>query len=187
MDTWSTWRDNVDLDGYDARWRKMAEAGQNPHGEADFVCRYSPASVLDAGCGTGRVGIELDRRGIAVVGTDLDPDLLDRARAKAPHLVWHEANLAGLDLGQRFDVVVLAGNVIPYVAVTDRAAAVAGAARQAATDGILIAGFSLQPGWPTAGLELAERYATWDGEPYIDGNYAVSVHRGLDPQCQESH
>ena len=28
-----------------------------------------------------------------------------------------------------------------------------------------------------AGLELAERWATWDRQPYAGGNYAVSVHR----------
>lgn len=164
----------------------MADAGQNPHGEVDLVSGYSPARVLDAGCGTGRVGLELSRRGVHVVGVDLDADLLARARHKGPHIVWHEADLAGLDLGEQFDVVVLAGNVIPYVTPADRAAAVAGAARHLVTSGHLIAGFSLQRDWPTladydawctvAGLALVDRFATWDGEPYNGGTYAVSVH-----------
>ena len=59
------------LAGYDERWRRMEAAGVNPHGEADFVFSYGPRSVLDAGCGTGRVAIELARRGLDVVGTDL--------------------------------------------------------------------------------------------------------------------
>ena len=42
--------------------------------------------VLDAGCGTGRVAIELARRGIEVVGVDADPDMLERARRRAPQL-----------------------------------------------------------------------------------------------------
>ena len=37
MPEWSHWRKKVDLDDYDERWRQMAEAGENPHGEADFV------------------------------------------------------------------------------------------------------------------------------------------------------
>ena len=164
----------------------MADTGQNPHGEADFVGRYSPTSVLDAGCGTGRVGIELSRRGVQVVGVDLDPDLVARARQKAPALTWHQANLAGLHLGQRFDVVVMAGNVIPYVAPADRAEAVAGAARHVASGGYLIAGFSLQSDWPTladydlwctaVGCALTDRFSTWDGALYDGGPYAVSVH-----------
>ena len=45
----------------------------------------------------------------------------------------------------------------------------------------------MQPGWPTvadydawcaaAGLELEDRYATWERAPYQGGDYAVSVHR----------
>ncbi len=64
----------------------MAARGESVHGEADFVMRYSPASVLDAGCGTGRVGIELAARGVEVVGVDLDEKMLNAARCKAPDL-----------------------------------------------------------------------------------------------------
>jgi SAM-dependent methyltransferase len=186
-DDWSRWRDQVDLDSYDARWARMAEAGQNPHGEADLVCGYRPSTVLDGGCGTGRVGIELARRGVAVVGVDADPDMVGAARAKAPELEWVAVDLADLDRPERFDVVVLAGNVVPYVAAARRAAAVAACARHLAPGGRLISGFQLQGGWPTlaeydgwcaaAGLDPEERWATWDREPYADGSYAVSVHR----------
>jgi SAM-dependent methyltransferase len=188
---WSRWRDQVDLDGYDRRWRRMAEAGQNPHGEADLVASYSPASVLDAGCGTGRVAIELARRDLRVLGVDADADMVAAARAKAPGLRWLHADLAelGRDLlgAERFDVVVLAGNVIPYVAAASRPAAVAACARATAPGGRLISGFSLRPGWPTpgdydgwcaaAGLSAEDRFATWDREPYAGGDYLVAVHR----------
>jgi ubiquinone/menaquinone biosynthesis C-methylase UbiE len=41
--------------------------------------------ILDLGCGTGTLAIELKRRqpGAAVVGLDADPEVLERARAKA--------------------------------------------------------------------------------------------------------
>jgi SAM-dependent methyltransferase len=184
---WSRWRDQVDLDGYDERWRRMAAAGENPHGEADLVASYRPASVLDGGCGTGRVGIELARRGIAVLGVDADPDMIASARAKAPDLEWSVQDLADLERPERFDVVALAGNVVPYVAAGRRAAAVTACARHLARGGRLVAGFQLQPDWPTladydgwcaaAGLEPEDRFATWDREPYSDGTYVVSVHR----------
>ena len=184
---WADWRRRVDVGDYDERWTRMAAAGQNPHGEADRVCRYQPRSVLDAGCGTGRVAIELARRGVDVVGTDLDPDLLDQARAKAPELRWHLADLAGLDLGRTFDVVVMAGNVLGFVDPARRCDAVASAAAHVAPGGRLISGCQLRPGWPTladhdlwcgaAGLELDERFATWDGQPLgPEPDYAVSVH-----------
>ncbi|MDQ5854995.1 MAG: SAM-dependent methyltransferase, partial [Actinomycetota bacterium] len=65
-DAWDHWRQQLSPRDYDARWRRMEAAGANPHGEADFVFSYGPRSVLDAGCGTGRVAIELARRGLDV-------------------------------------------------------------------------------------------------------------------------
>jgi len=58
------------------------------HGEATFVEALGVRRVLDAGCGTGRVAIELARRGLDVVGVDADPGMLSAARAKAPELEW---------------------------------------------------------------------------------------------------
>ena len=66
-------------------------------------------------------------------------------------------------------------------------ALVAGCARHVAETGALVAGFQLGRGYPlpdydaqcgAAGLELADRYGTWDGDEFSDGaGYAVSVHR----------
>ncbi|HKR52268.1 MAG TPA: class I SAM-dependent methyltransferase [Pseudonocardiaceae bacterium] len=187
-DEWDHWRQQLDPTGYDERWRRMEASGANPHDEADFVFSYGPRCVLDAGCGTGRVAIELARRGLDVVGTDLDQDMIIVARAKASGLTWVHADLSELDLPTRFDAVVLAGNVIPYVARDRRQAAVTACARHLAPDGRLIAGFQLQEGWPSladydgwcdsAGLALEDRYATWDRQPFTDtDSYAVSVHR----------
>jgi SAM-dependent methyltransferase len=174
-------------DAYDARWKELAAKGQSIHGEADFVCRFEPASVLDAGCGTGRVAIELADRGIDVVGVDLDDSMLAAARVKAPDLTWITADLLDVDLGRRFDVVVLPGNVMIFVAPGTETAIVANLARHVAADGHLVAGFQLGRGYDlerydgdcaAAGLALAARYATWEGAPWKSGgDYAVSVHR----------
>jgi SAM-dependent methyltransferase len=183
---WAAWRSTTDLDAYDRRWERLAADGVDPHGEAALVQAYAPRTVLDAGCGTGRVAVELARRGIGVVGVDADPDMVDAARAKAPDLRWVVADLAGLALPDRFDVVVLAGNVVPYVAADRRARAVAACARHLADGGVLVAGFALRPDWPdlaaydawcaAAGLRPAGRWATWDRAPYVGGGYAVSAH-----------
>ncbi|WNV84382.1 class I SAM-dependent methyltransferase [Umezawaea sp. Da 62-37] len=183
---WAAWRGRVDVSSYDDRWQRMAEAGHDPHGEAALVMSYSPRSVLDGGCGTGRVGIELARRGVRVVGVDFDGDMITAARAKAPELRWERAGLEVMALAETFDVVVLAGNVIPYVAPDVRAAAVAACAAHLVPGGRLVAGFQLRPDWPAlvdydgwcaaAGLRAEDRWSTWDREPYTGGNYAVSVH-----------
>lgn len=185
---WAQRRRQTSLADYDERWRRIEAAGGNPHGEADFVFSHGPRRVLDAGCGTGRVAIELAHRGVQVVGVDLDPDMIGRARAKAPELTWIHADLSELDLPTRFDAVVLAGNVIPYVTADRRRAAVVACARHLAPGGRLIAGFQLQAGWPSvadydgwcagAGLVGEARYATWDRDDFTATDcYAVSVHR----------
>ena len=93
----------------------MAASGQNVHGEVDFLLSYQPASVLDAGCGTGRVAIELVRRGIHSVGADMDPQMLEEARRKAPNIGWRQEDLRDLELKSAFDLVVLAGNVMIFL------------------------------------------------------------------------
>lgn len=188
----SSWRDDrpdFSTEAYDARWRQLEASGQNPHGEADLVMSYGPRSVLDAGCGTGRVAIELARRGVDVTGVDVDPDMLDTARAKAPQLDWKLADLAELELARSFDVAVAAGNVMIFVAEQSRAGALAAIARHLAPGGLLIAGFQqhfdarhlLLADYDrmaaAAGLELTDRFATWERAPYTGGSYAVSVHR----------
>lgn len=174
-------------DAYDRRFEELAASGADVHGEAAFVCALGPATVLDAGCGTGRVAIELARRGVEVVGVDLDPSMLEVARRKAPELAWVEADLATLDLGRRFDVVVMAGNVLLFVARGTEAAVLDRLALHLVPGGRLVAGFSLGGGLTlsdydemaaAAGLFLEGRFATWDRAPFTEGSdYAVSVHR----------
>jgi SAM-dependent methyltransferase len=187
-----------DGDDYQKQFDDLAAAGVDVHGEAAFVMAYRPATVLDAGCGTGRVRIELARRGADVVGADVDPSMLATARAAAlvhsalrgpghPTIEWVESDLADLHLGRVFDVVVMAGNVPLFTPPGTQAALVAGCARHVAPGGLLVAGFSLDRRYSladydahaaAAGLDLLERWATWDRRPFAPGgDYAVSVHR----------
>lgn len=171
---------------YDRKWQQMAAAGQSIHGEADFICRFEPASVLDAGCGTGRVAIELAARGIDVVGVDLDAPMIDEARVKAPDLRWIQADLVDVDVERTFDVVAVPGNVMIFVRPGTEAAVVANLAGHVAPGGVLVAGFQLGRGYhidqydadcAAVGLTRVARYATWAADPWADGgDYAVSVH-----------
>lgn len=185
---WAQWRKAVDLDDYESRWDQMAERGENPHGEVDFVMQFSPTTALDAGCGFGRVGIELNARGVDIVGVDLDADLLERAKRRAPSLDWRLADLATVDVGRTFDLVVVAGNVIGFVEPANRAAAVKNCARHVAPGGWLVMGNQVKPTWPTIaeiddwcsqeGLVSVGHRSGWDGSPLGDSpDYAVTVHQ----------
>jgi SAM-dependent methyltransferase len=179
---------SISGDAYDARYEQRAAAGEDVHGEANFVQRFEPRSVLDAGCATGRVGRELAHRGVEVAGVDIDSAMLDTARRKAPDVTWRLGDLATIDLGRRFDAIVMAGNVMIFLAPGTEAAVLQNMARHLEPGGVLIAGFQLMPRRlslarydqlaAAAGLEPAERWSTWDADPWREGgDYAVSVHR----------
>jgi len=178
----------VSGEAYDATYERRAAAGEDVHGEASFVERFAPEVVLDAGCGTGRVGRELARRGCTVVGVDIDEEMLATARGKAPDVDWRLADLSSVDLEQSFDAIVLAGNVMIFLTPGTESAVVANLARHLRPGGVVIAGFQVMPRRLTveqydemaddAGLELAERWSTWDRDPWhVASDYAVSVHR----------
>jgi SAM-dependent methyltransferase len=171
---------------YQARFDSLAAGGADVHGEATFVRSFQPATVLDAGCGTGRVAIELARHGIEVVGVDVDESMLAEARRRAPALTWQAADLTELALDRRFDVVVLAGNVPLFTPPGTQGSLVRACAAHVAAGGVLVAGFQLDQGYDlssydevaeSSGLELVERWSTWDRQPFTGGAYAVSVHR----------
>jgi len=173
---------------YDARFERIAAAGGDVHGEADLVSSLAPGPrILDAGCGTGRVAIELAGRGFDVVGVDVDPSMLDSARRKAPSLTWVLGDLATDVIEGTFDAVVLAGNVLIFVAPGTEATVVQQCAARLRPGGLMIAGFQLRPGRydpsqldvgaAAADLELIHRWSTWDRGDFANGDYQVSVHR----------
>ena len=180
------------------RFRDMAAAGQDLDGEARLVDAMVPrrSRLLDAGCGYGRVASELTRLGHHVVGVDADPDLVAIARDEDRDTHFLVADLARLSLRteQEFHCIVLAGNVVPYLADGTLGTVLERLAAHLAPLGHLVAGFGLPGSLPeaaakvdlrtydrladAAGLAFIARYATWDRQPFADGgDYAVSVHR----------
>lgn len=200
MSRWSDATGGAGGRDYAARFDALAAAGTDVHGEAAFAAALVPTGgrVLDAGCGTGRVAIRLAELGYDVTGVDLDASMLEVARDRAPGLRWVRADLATLDLlagGEPpYDLVVMAGNIVPLVAEGTEPVVVERVAAHVAPGGVLVAGFGLDrahlppaaavvdigayDGWcAAAGLAPLRRLATWDGDPWVAGaGYAVSVH-----------
>ncbi len=83
--------------------------------EVDFIEREigfdRSLRVLDVGCGTGRYAIELAKRGYAVIGIDLSPSLLVRAREKAAQagvsITFVHRDARALPYTAEFDVALL--------------------------------------------------------------------------------
>ena len=181
---------------YDEAFRELAAAGVDVHGEAAFVAALVPpgSRVLDAGCGTGRVGVELARRGYAVTGVDGDASMLEVARAQAPDLDWRLQDLAELEDEAVYDLVVAAGNVVVYLAPGTEPEVLRRLARSLRPAGLLVSGWRTDraeddgrprlaveqyDAWAAdAGLEPVARWRTWDGQPWRDdADWCVRVHR----------
>ncbi|MGZ3097116.1 class I SAM-dependent methyltransferase [Streptomyces sp. H72] len=200
MNRWEQLTGGGSGEQYAARFAELAERGQDVHGEARLCAALVPpgSRVLDAGCGTGRVLIQLAELGYDGAGVDQDASMLAVARRTAPRLTWVQADLSDFDpaaagLTPGFDLVVAAGNVFPLLAPGTEAAVAGVLARALRPGGLLVAGFGLDrehlpvpPGLTLAqydaycaeaGLSLTDRFATWDADPYEGGGYAVSVHR----------
>ena len=191
---WGTDHDEGHSTWYIERFRRMAAEGVDLAGEARMVDAMLPrhARVLDAGCGPGRVGAELNRRGHTVVGVDADPALVEAAEADHPGPRWLVADLAELDLAAQgepepFDGAVLAGNVMTFVAPGSEPRVLAKVAAHLRTDGFVVIGFGVDRGYAladldvhaaAAGLVKEHRFATWDLRPWHDdADFAVSVFR----------
>ncbi len=197
---------------YQAKFDEMQERGVDVHGEANFVlgilrdrgwskpsgywtldaqdsqvheARSAPC-VLDAGCGTGRVAIELSRHGIDVVGVDPAGPMIEVAKSRASHIRWITQDMCTVVLGQSFDCVVVAGNVLLFTAPHTNGAFIENCSNHLRDGGVLITGFQLGRQYSLseldddsirAGLTLLERWSSWDREPFgATSSYSVSVH-----------
>lgn len=175
---------------YAQRWRDLVAEGHDIDGEARTIdaLAHRGARILDAGAGTGRVGGYLAARGHRVVGVDLDPHLVEVARADFPEAEWHVGDLAELDLSERgerrrFDLVVMAGNVLTFVPARDRLEVLHRVRRHLEGDGRFVCGFGARRGYEfadffadaqRAGLRPTARFSTWDLRPPND-DFLVAV------------
>ncbi|NOK62041.1 MAG: SAM-dependent methyltransferase [Chloroflexi bacterium AL-W] len=75
--------------------------------------------VLDVACGTGRLTRAIAEAGLSVVGTDTTREMLSRARVLANHLpiTWVEADCRTMDLGQRFQFILMTGHAFQHLLI----------------------------------------------------------------------
>ena len=99
---------------------------------------------------------------------------------------WYDADLAVLDLPERFDLVVAAGNVVVFLAEGTEQEVLRRLAAHLVPGGLLVSGWRTDrltaPAYDElaagAGLEPVERWSTWDREPWRDdADWCVAVHR----------
>lgn len=88
---WAATYENTVLDLMDLRLLERLE-----------TVRWRDARVADLACGTGRIGVWLRQRGVAVIdGIDLTPEMLEGARSKGVYRALRQADVGdtGLESG----------------------------------------------------------------------------------------
>jgi SAM-dependent methyltransferase len=85
-------------------------------GDIEVYAKLAPAggSLLELGCGTGRVAFALAERGFSVTGVEIAPSMLAQAQAKratldpetAAGVTLRRGDMTALDLKRTFDLVV---------------------------------------------------------------------------------
>ena len=150
--------------------------------------------VLELGCGTGRVLLNLARRGHAVTGIDSSPDMLARLQAKlgaasgqhmaaVPHIV--QASLEDFELAQRFGLALMPFNTFMHLLTTEaQLAALDRIRRHLAPGGVL----ALDMPNPGEAYAAQEQGLTLE-RSFLDGDRTVQQFSSiaLDRAAQLSH
>lgn len=95
---------------------------ENPDFEPDgpFILELAQelgGSVLELGCGTGRVTIPLAQSGVQIVGVDVVPGMVELARQKSVDLPieWIVADARDFHLGRKFKLIFESGSVFHHM------------------------------------------------------------------------
>ena len=174
---------------YVQRWRTLAAQGADIYGEARFATALAApgASILDAGCGTGRLAGYLLEHGYKAVGVDLDEVLIAEAQSVYPGGEWAVGDLATFDYDSfesvevdsngsaGFDVIISAGNVMAFLDPASRVPTLERMRAALGPDGRVVAGFGAGRGYAfshyeddlvAAGLEVHATFSSWDMRPF---------------------
>lgn len=187
--------------GYGEKFADMVRAGADVYGEARLADTLAGrnATILDAGCGMGRIGATLQQRGHDAVGVDLDAELLAQAKTTFPAFptlqlrlddVTAETLAAG-GLPEEFDLVVCVGNVMILLAPDSERLVLERLGGVLKSDGRLLVGFHTDATPPESrvyspeefvadaaavGLTVQHHFGTYDLLPTNpEGNYVIFV------------
>lgn len=179
--------------GYGRHFADLVDRGADVAGEARLADALVPrgARVVDIGSGMGRVAAALAARGHDVVATEPDPALRTQSRATYDDLEVLPHDALALDPGEvgTFDLAVLVGNVMIFLAEGTERHVLARVRDLLAPTGRALVGFHLQAvkagsrTYPAAefvtdaesvGLRVVHRFGSYElHEPGDD--YAVWV------------
>jgi SAM-dependent methyltransferase len=156
--------------------------GEDIDGEARLVDVLAPRQgrVLDAGAGLGRVAAACAARGHDVTAVEKDPDLVARSRRLFPDVPMVESDILGLSselLEQQgrpssYDVVVVVGNVMIYLADDTEPRALRTLGDLLVPDGRILVGFN-----PEKGPQFSRDYPVEEFRAHVEEAGLVVQHQ----------
>jgi SAM-dependent methyltransferase len=155
-------------DGYGRKFAELVAAGEDVDGEARLADTLLPrrGRVLDIGSGMGRVAAALSARGHRVVAVEPHAALAEQSRRTYPDLevlpldarALDPDALAGHGSPTSYDLAVLVGNVMVFLAEGTEREVLARVRGLLAPGGRALVGFHLRGGPPTARTYPAEEF-----------------------------
>jgi SAM-dependent methyltransferase len=149
---------------------------------AMFLARRPGArTLLDLGSGGGHVAHHLAKTFVCTL-TDLSPEMIEVSRGLNPGCTHHVADMRTLDLGQRFDLVLVHDAIDSMTSEADLRAAMATAFRHLAPGGLALflpddLAETYEPGTDVSGGDSPDgrgaRLFEWSEAPAPDGTAAV--------------
>lgn len=138
-------------EGFGRKFADLVASGEDVDGEARLADALLPrgATVLDVGSGMGRVSAALVRRGHRVVAVEPDAALVAQSRRTYPDVDVLHSDVLGLDDALldgrpgRFDLVVVVGNVMVFLAEGTERRVLSLLRSRLAEGGRLLVGFHL--------------------------------------------
>lgn len=111
MDFSENWYDEFFFNGWDVIQDDFISP-ERTSAEIDFIDNFAKSrnykKILDIPCGTGRVSIDLAKRGYNITGIDFNPNAVSKAkeRCNIPNAVWIEGDMREINYENQFDLVI---------------------------------------------------------------------------------
>ena len=148
-----------------------------------------PGKVLDLGCGSAEpIARYFIDQGYVLTGVDLADGMLELCRRRFPSMTWLRRDMRGLELGERFDIVV-AWDSFFHLGCDDQRAMLETFQRHTAPGGVLLFTSGDEESEGAGGDMFGDQlyHGSLTTEEYrerLEGlGFAVVQHRVNDPAC----
>ncbi|MDT2019451.1 class I SAM-dependent methyltransferase [Methylocella sp. CPCC 101449] len=105
---------------------------------AGFLRQRKYSSVLDLGCGYGRVAGSLISKGFSYTGIDISDEAIKTAKKNHPKGVFLQGDLRELNIAKKFDVVLILYVLVHFTEDEDWRKFLAAACQRVKRDGCLL-------------------------------------------------